>query len=485
MEQKKDKLIDLDGYGSGFKITKKLVLCIAAAVAVFAVCTVCGPSIGLESTKAGMALGLIFAAIILWVTNQLEFTLVLLVMIFTGVLLGLMSFSDVQSSMGSSSFLMMLGMFIVAEGANQTNIAKRLAYLALSKLGKRATFMLLAIFGATTLMSAFCSNMATTLVMASICIGIIQELDALTPGNGTKFGKAIMLLISIGAALGGTALISGSPGMNAFALMLFENTTGMTISYAQWAVLGGLGALLLIIPTWFIYTRYFKVQNDNTIRTEIFEQKLRDLGSMGGTEIRWILTVLGMVITMMLGVNTGLAAMIFAIIALCPIVGCMDPKKVFQSLPLSMFIMIALSTAMSLLFTNYNIHIWLAGFFEPLMSGLPPFLFMLMCTLTMALLNNLFANAAVPMYTICITVFGPLSIALGYNPCLMLLPCIFLGPATIVLGSQFTMYLTYNYGYWDMKDPIVPGIVTVLLWAVVFTVVAYFVGPIAGMSLYL
>jgi hypothetical protein len=71
------------------------------------------------------------------------------------------------------------------------------------------------------------------------------------------------------------------------------------------------------------------------------------------------------------------------------------------------------------------------------------------------------------------------------NPSIVLLPAMYMGSATTVLGVQTNVVLTYHYGYWDMKDTLKPGIASAILWSVVTTTVAYFVGPAVGMPLYL
>lgn len=157
----------------------------------------------------------------------------------------------------------MTGMVIVSTGANRTNFARRVAYLCLYKLGKSPALIVLAIGIATAVVSAFVSNLATTIVMASISIGILTELHE-EPGK-SGLGKAIMLAIPIYSMIGGMALMSGSPSMNMAGINTLENATGgsYTVSYSQWASVGLICAVLVSLPIWLIYKFLFICSQQN------------------------------------------------------------------------------------------------------------------------------------------------------------------------------------------------------------------------------
>ena len=61
----------------------------------------------------------------------------------------------------------------------------------------------------------------------------------------------------------------------------------------------------------------------------------------------------------------------------------------------------------------------------------------------------------------------------------------YLGSCTTVLGVQTNVVLTYHHGYWDMKDPLKPGLITMVVWALITVVVTYFLAPAIGMPLYI
>lgn len=484
---KSDGILDFTGKVTGFQPTKRNITYLVVALAVILIFTLFGTSMGLDSMQSSFMLGLIIGTVVLWVSNMFDMAFCLLVFAVVSMLTKLLGFADLQAALGGSQYLMMMGMFVVAQGAEQTPIAKRVAYFFLYKFGKNQALMLLAIFISSAILSVFCSNLASTVVMAAICIGIVRELEVIDPNSRHTMGKSIMLMIPMGAMLGGLSLISSSPGMNVLGVTTLETASGgLILEYNQWAAIGIPSAILLAIPTWLIYKIRFKVPSSGvTMDAKYFKDQLDELGGVTGAEIRWTIVVLGMVGAMISGVPTGVASLTAATMAMSPFIGCIDAKRAFKNLPFSLFLMLALNSIIAIGFSKYGIAEWITTFIVPILDGMTPFWLMLVCGLILSVLNSIFANATFGIISICITVFTPIVMSLGMDPRIILVPAIFMGACTNVLGVQLNMYLTYEYGFWDMKDPIIPGALTNLLWLVVITVVAYFMGPIIGLSYYM
>ena len=483
-----DRLFDLNGFQTGLPMDKKRTLSVVLAAAVFLICSFSGPALGLDVPRAGTALGLVLAGVVLWVTNQFDLVVGSLLIGIGAIVLGLIPVSDFQTKFGTSSFLTMFGMMTVSQGTTHTNITRRLAFFFLYKFGRSPALILLAVCIVTGIVSAFCSNLATTVVMSSICIGILIELNEEKGKSG--LGKAMMLCIPIFSMVGGMALISGSPSMNTVGVTSLEEATGgaCTITYGQWAAVGIICALALTIPTWFIYKTYFKVphKSEKVIEPEYFKEKLIALGPMAGSELRWIITVALMVGTMVAGVlTTPVASLLFGFITICPIIGTVKCSEAMKGLPLNVLMVSGMAPIIALLFNEYGIGDWITRDLAAHLEGMPVFVLMLVLALFLTVVNNVFANATAGIIAVCVAAFAPMVMAMGYNPSIILLPAIFMGACTVVLGVQINVVLTYDYGYWEMKDPVIPGCIISVLWTVIICIIAYFVGPLVGMSYYL
>ena len=375
----------------------------------------------------------------------------------------------------------MIGMFIISMGASRTNVAKRVAYIFLWKLGKSPSMILLAISLSTAIISAFVSNLGTTIVMSSIAIGIMTELGEEKGKSG--LGKAIMLSIPIFSMIGGMTLITGSASPNMMGIAMLERSTegAFTINFAQWASVGVPGAILLLFPTWFIYCKAFGIKNktDKHIDTESFHNKLKELGPFRGAELRWLLIVAGMIFCMIAGIlNLPMAAMIFGFLTVAPFLGVVKPDDAFQSLPFNVLMLIGFSPIIANIVNDSQLGQWAVVNLFGWAHGLHPFFIILIATFTMCVMINAFANATIGIVGVVIVALTPFVMANGLNPIIALLPAMFFGSHTVVLGVQTNVVLTYHYGYWDMKDPVKPGLVIALVWTVILSLVAYFLGPL-------
>ena len=481
--QKKDSLIETNGFATGLDLNKKRLIAFIVAIALFVV----GALLPLSAygENAGVALGLVMATIALWVFNVVPTIIPALIMMVVALMLNLLDLGTVQSTLGSSAVYVTMGLVIVSMGAENSNIAKRLACFLGEKLGKRPTLILLALLLASAIMSAFVSNTATAIMMSGIGAGVLKAMGE-EPGK-SKFGSALILLICAGTAIGGGALINGCPGINGMCISLLENATGMSIAYVDWAKFGVLSAIFLVIPCWYIYMKFAKVKSSEltSIDPQYFKKLSKEMGPLGGSEIRWIITVTIMIICLLCGMPLPTAGLLFGTISMLPVVGTVNGEKAMKSMPFTVIIMCGMVPLYGNLFNNTG----LSTFFGEVVGSIIPknsvFFAIIIPALLMAVLNNLFVNAGAGIAAICIGAVAPVMVAMGYNPVTCLLPTMMLGGYTIGFGTHVQMMITYGYGYWEMNEVYKPGFTFVTVTAVILSVLLFFTAPILGMSFYL
>ena len=483
-EAPQTSFFDLTGRQTGQEITKSravnLLLLVVIFLAIYFI-----PMQAISPTAAP-TLALVTAVVWIWITNCMPLAVGCIVLFLGGIFLKLFSYGTFAQAFGGSPFVPMIGMFIVSMGASRTNIAKRVAYIFLSSLGRSPSRILLAISIATAVVSVFVSNLGTAIVMSSISIAILTELGEEKGKSG--LGKAVMLSIPMYSMIGGITLITSSPSTNMMGIAMLESVTNKayTVTYTQWASIGLIGAALLLFPTWLVYCKAFNVKDrsDDNIDIQAFRQKLKDLGPFRGAELRWLLIVLFMVGSMIFGVlNLPTASMLFGFMTVAPFVGVVKPDDAFKSLPMDVLMLIGFSPIIANMINDSGLANWAVMNLFGWAHGLPPLFIMLIATFAMAFMINACANATIGIIGVVTVAFTPLVLANGLNPTIVLMPAMFMGSCTTVLGVQTNVVLTYHYGYWDMKDPIKPGLVIAVMWTVILTLVAYFFGPLFGMPI--
>jgi len=337
-------------------------------------------------------------------------------------------------------------------------------------------------------LSAFISNVAIIIIFSSMVNGMLISMEE-KPGK-SKVGRVLMLLIPACACVGGMALFCGSPVGNAAALSYMTTAIGdesFTATFAQWAYISVPTFIIVIVPVVMIYVKWFKVKsNDFTcLPKEYYEERLKELGPLGGSEIRWVIFVVGMVSAMLLGMVTAYAAIFFAALTMFPLIGVAPCADVLKKVPWSPLIAICMLPLLGIIVTDTGFGDWFSDLVSPLFGNVSPLAFSIITTVLMAVCINLLVNAMIGTQALIMSIAGPLCVALGYNPTIVLLPAAFAASFYWCMGANQYVAINKDYGWWDMKDPIIPGLAAAILVSIVACVVACTLGPIFGMPLYL
>lgn len=482
----KDRILDFNGLRTGAPFNlKSLITIIVAIIAFFGLRALPLAAYG-ELTST--ALAMVVVTIILLVFLNVNFIVPAMFLTVAGIYLGLWDYNIVKASVANSPFIMMMGMIIVALGCEYTPMGKRIAYHLLKAFGQKPARLVIAIGIATAIFSAFVSNNAVIVMMSSICAAMLVEMKQV-PGS-SKLGKAIMIIVSAASMVGGVALVNGTPIGNGTGLSLLSEATGgiAVVSYLDWAKIGVPALLLVMFPMGWIYVKAYGVKNEDYTEMpakSTYEEKLKELGPLSGSEIRWIVIVIGMVGCMIAGMNMSVAALLWAVVAMCPLIGTVPSHQVLKKLPWNIIIAAAFIPIMGTCFSTHGIGAMVVEFVGPLFSGLSPFMFCFLAALFQGIIANVFVGASMAAQALGIGLMAPICVSLGYNPAVVMLPVLFINSCFFVFGFNVSMMINKDYGYWETKDPTIPGCILLVVCALGFSIAACVIGPLFGLSLYL
>lgn len=477
------KIIDIKGEENGMPFGKKQVRGLIISVAVFLLCLLI-PMHGIEDPHANMVLATVMFVVVAQVTGFLSIAQVIFPMVFIWLITGCTNFGAIMGNAGTASFLMMLGFFVVAMGANKTNFSKRLAYILLSKLGKSPSLIILAVGIATALLSSFLSNLAVAIMMGSIAYEILQELDE-QPGK-SRFGRCLMLCIGVFTCIGGMMLMNGSPSTNVFATAAVQSAIGIEITYAQWALIAFPIGLATLIPVWFVYTKWFKVSSSmegKSLDNQYFKNKLKELGPMNGSEIRWIIYVLGMIACLLFvsSIPSPAIALLFAALTICPVIGVVNKDECMKELPWEVLTGGLMFPVMGGLINDSGVGAWMMNSLLGWAKGFNVVVLIIISTVVIWIINSILVNSQSAIITVSTVALCAMAGELGVNPVLFVMPSILVYSLRHVLGMQLDLYVVNGYGYWDQKDTIVPGLISSIPWMALIIIGSMILVPLAGL----
>jgi di/tricarboxylate transporter len=125
--------------------------------------------------EIGLLLVLILAAVFLFSYEKIPADVVALGILILLVLLGLVPIDKAFGGFGSDTVVLVVGLLVLTAAMERTGVMDMAARLVLRHTGTNPTGILLLIMVATTILSAFMSNTATTALLLPVAIGLARK----------------------------------------------------------------------------------------------------------------------------------------------------------------------------------------------------------------------------------------------------------------------------------------------------------------------
>jgi len=144
-------------------------------------------------------------------------------------LLGVLSPAEVGQAYGSPLILLLLGGFLLSKSMEHSGAHRRIAIGMVNIFGASSgRRLVMGFMAASAVLSMWISNTATTLMLLPVAMAILD-------GTDQKETLAVPLLLGIAyaASVGGIGTPIGTPP-NLIFMQIYEQTTGVSISFTQW-----------------------------------------------------------------------------------------------------------------------------------------------------------------------------------------------------------------------------------------------------------
>lgn len=212
-----------------------------------------------------LATGILIVTILLWVTETLPLFATAFISISLQVLLlgnpGHWSWLGFQNGDGPSLhdfmsaavdpvLLLFFSGLVLSRAAVKTGVDRKLAAVALRPMADSPARLLLGVIAATSFFSLWMSNTATTALMLTLVVPILQQMPA-----GQPFRKALVIAVPVSANIAGMSTPIASPP-NAIA-MSYITRAGFDLSFAQWMLLAVPLVIVLLAVTWWWLLRLY------------------------------------------------------------------------------------------------------------------------------------------------------------------------------------------------------------------------------------
>ena len=467
-------ILEFDEKKSGHAFGKnELILLIIGIIVFVGVILIPIPGLALEGRKA---LAIILLCLFCYANKGIPNLFASFLMFFLAIAMGLIGYGQYAMAVGTSPLLMLTCLFIVSAGVTNTNLAQRLAYALLLKLGHQPKGIVAAMVLAGVIVSALIANMPACLILAAIGASVLKELGEV-PGT-SRLGKAVLLGISTATIVGGVAFISSS-GTNPSNIALIEAATeqAYTISYNQWAAIGLPFAIIMTPVLIFVLNRVFKISKDTVplaLDKAVVQKKLDELGKVTKSELRYLITLAIMMVlfltTSVTGLNIPTVTVIGMLLVICPGWGTVNINEAVKSVPWSVVFFAAVTVGFAGVVTSSGLGAWISNVFLGWTEGLPSLVVILVISVACVVINGLTMCSP---GTLIIPSVAAMAVSAGYLPMFYAFPVCIMTCASFVTPLLPDSQLTYGYGYWKYSDMIKFGWIFAAFWIVIFCLLLY------------
>ena len=402
-----------------------------------------------------------------WVTEAIPIPVTsLLPLVFVPVT-GIASIGEAAVPYSSPIVLLLMGGFIIAKSVEKWNLHSRIALNIVVRAGNHPVSLVGGFMVASAGLSMWISNTATVIMLIPIAVSVSYALLG-DKADRAPLTIALLLGTAYGASIGGLGTPVGTP-TNLIVMGFLEREAGVSLSFAQWMMIGLPTVFVMLPAAWFVLTRWgLKITAEASSRaTDVVEEALSALGAMKAPERRvlytfgfiaacWIfrrplneLEVLG--VTPFSGVTDHVIALGGAVLMfLVPSGSKKDGETMLldwdtaQNIPWGVVLLFGGGLSLAAVITSSGLSAWLGGQMGGLVT-LPLIAIMFLLVTFVVFATEVTSNVATA--SALLPVIGAIAVAGGADPVLLAVPvalaasCAFMmpmatGPNAIVFASK-------------------------------------------------
>ena len=434
------------------------------------------------SENARLLAGLFVAALVLWATELLPIAVTSLLILAIGPMLGIFdSLSAAVVGFTNPVVFFIIASFIISVVFQQSGLARRVALWLISRSGTDTRRIILVFMLGCAVNASFMSNVPACAIWMALMIPILNNMGV--KKGKSNFAKAVMIGIPIASLTGGIMTPAGS-STNVLALSLLEELNGIQVPFVNWMALGVPLGLIMTVVSWWVLVKVFPPEVKSIGSVEDFNTERKTLGRWNSNEIKatvliFILVSLWILSSWISVLNITIIAIIGSCVMFLPGINLIKWKDAQNGIGWSSVLIVGSVTSLGIASTQNGLSDWVVSNMLGGIGDMPLFWALLViCLFTIIL------HLPIPVIPTIVSAIVPamvvLAVSTGVNPALFALAVAFASHCAFLLPLDAVPLVTYSKGYYRMFDMFYPGSIISIVWAVVNTVILYFIGPLVG-----
>ncbi|MCL2121118.1 MAG: DASS family sodium-coupled anion symporter [Clostridiales bacterium] len=433
------------------------------------------------SEEGKRAIAMMICVVITWVMELIPILISSVLFIF------LISFLNLNTELGAvkdfatPTVFFVFASILLAYALENCGLNNRLA-LKMSVLSKgKPKLLILYMMCGTALLSTIISNVPACAAFFFIVLALCKKNNC--ERGKSNFAKASIIGVIMAAMAGGNATPAGS-SLNVLGLNLLRQSTGQSLSFAEWTIFG-LPIVIISIPLlWMLIIRVFPPEFDELVGVEETKKELEELGKYSIQEIKFmVITAIMMIFwfteSYLHNVPVSTSTVFFASLYFLPGIEILSYEYIKDKLDWTLVIMIGASGALGAAMFTSGASSWLAtvilGSFTDASPLFLVFLISVFCTVIKVL---------IPSNPACVSILVPTLAAFSQEtgiPIMMLfLPMAFTVTAGWLLPFDPVPLVCWPERYFSMKDFAKAGVFAHIIIIIVVVAIVMAIGVPLG-----
>jgi sodium-dependent dicarboxylate transporter 2/3/5 len=435
--------------------------------------------------EAWLALGAALWMAIWWATEAVPIPATALLPLILVPVLGIAEVGDLAGAYANGIIFLFLGGFLLGLAMQRWALHRRIALNILLAVGQRPNRQIAGFMLATSFLSMWVSNTATSIMMLPIAVSVISFLPEAKSDEGRRFAVALLLAVAYSASIGGIATLIGTPP-NAMLAAYLKESHDISIGFAQWMMIGLPVALGMLLFTWWWLCRKGFAGLETSGSRDLLRAELQKLGPISAGEARVLLIFIATAVAWILrplinnflpGVTDTVIAMTAGLLLFTVRSGGPDSKVLLdwqtaEKLPWGVLLLFGGGLALATMIKSSGLAEWLAQNFS-LLSAWPIFAMVLVIVAVIIFLTEITSNTATTATFL--PLLGALAVAQSVSPVLFVIPaaiaasCAFMMPVATPPNA-----VVFGSGELRIKDMMQAGLLLNVFGIVLISGVGYY-----------
>jgi sodium-dependent dicarboxylate transporter 2/3/5 len=397
-------------------------------------------------------------------------------------LVGVMDEKQVAAGYGHNIVLLFMGGFMIAQALEKSGAHKRLAIIMVHAVGgKGGRRLVLGFMLASSVLSMWISNTATTLMLLPVAMAVLEQLDE---GQRRLLAIPLMLGLAYAASIGGMGTPIGTPP-NVLFMGIWQQTSGRQMSFLEWMKIA-VPVLAVMFPIIWLWLSRKLGKSQAVILPELGpwrSEERRVLIAFTLTAAAWIFRTepkggwSGLIGAAGAGDSTvALVAVLALFVWPNGHGGRLLDWNTAKKIPWGILLMFGAGMTIAKAFDASGLSESIGNVLTGLKSWHPLTMMLLICII-IGLLTNVTSNTA--MAALLLPLLAAAAKAADINPAMMMLP------ATLSTSCAFMLpvgtppnAIVYGSGFITVKDMVREGFLVTLLGSIVVTLICYLLIPL-------